>query len=135
MICTMCMHGVTVGYNGAWKCVCGEVNCRHAVGICSHCGLTLRKLTEAGMVDRDGHPLTMADMTEPQLELVMKNLACRTEAALPPGPSPNGKMLFTLLVFDEPQGGQYIGNCDRASIIQALRNTADRLEVRQDVPR
>jgi hypothetical protein len=42
---------------------------------------------------------------------------------------------FALVVFNDPRIGQYISNCDRPSMIQALRETADRIERKQDVHR
>lgn len=45
------------------------------------------------------------------------------------------KPMFALVLFNDPKVGQYVGNCERASMIEALRETADRLARRQDVPR
>jgi len=42
---------------------------------------------------------------------------------------------FALVVFNDPEIGQYIGNCQREGIIKALRETADRLERNQDLVR
>jgi len=47
-----------------------------------------------------------------------------------------GKMGFALLVFEfgKPGIGNYISNAQRSDMIQALRETADRLEKNQDIP-
>lgn len=45
------------------------------------------------------------------------------------------KPLFALVVFNDPAIGQYISNCRREDMIRALRETADRLENREDVVR
>jgi hypothetical protein len=45
------------------------------------------------------------------------------------------KPLFALVLFNDPAVGQYVANCQRADVIKALRETADRLERREDVPR
>lgn len=45
------------------------------------------------------------------------------------------KPLFCLLLFNDPGIAQYIGNCQRSHMIAALRETADRLELREDVTR
>lgn len=77
------------------------------------------------------------DMTEPELRAYFRGLARMVEDALPPGPSARGKALFALVVADsiEPGIGQYVGNVVRADMIRLLRETADRLEQRQDIPR
>lgn len=47
-----------------------------------------------------------------------------------------GKMGFALLVFDfgKPGISNYISNAQRSDMIAALRETADRLESKQDIP-
>jgi hypothetical protein len=45
------------------------------------------------------------------------------------------KPLFALLVFNDPRVGQYICNCQRSDVILALREAANRLERKEDVPR
>jgi hypothetical protein len=77
----------------------------------------------------------LRDMTEPELRHYMELVAAATESVMPEGPGRNGKALFVLLVFDDPGLVQYVANCDRADVIQALRETADRLESREDIPR
>lgn len=47
------------------------------------------------------------------------------------------KMGFALITFpfgSDDRTSDYIGNCDRTSMIKALRETADRLERKQDIP-
>lgn len=43
--------------------------------------------------------------------------------------------LFAILVFDDPKVAQYVSNAQRADIIKALREGADRLEGGEDIPR
>ncbi len=45
------------------------------------------------------------------------------------------KPLFVLVMFNDPRVAQYISNCRREDTIAAMRETADRLQRRQDVPR
>lgn len=68
-------------------------------------------------------------MDEPELKRYFNSLARATKALLPPG------TLFTLLVFDETMICQYVSNAERGPMIRVLRETADRLEAREDVPR
>jgi hypothetical protein len=76
-------------------------------------------------------------MTEPELREYTHGLALWLENCLPPGPSAKGKCLFALLFTDDagPGIGQYVSNVERAGMIKMLRETANRLERRQDVPR
>lgn len=76
-------------------------------------------------------------MTEPELKEHFKRLARIIEDFLPPGPSANGKCLFFLTVADTEGSGiaQYVSNISRESAIPMLRETADRLEGRDDVTR
>jgi hypothetical protein len=77
------------------------------------------------------------DMTEPELREFFSALARKVEDELPPGPSAKGKCLFALIVSDDtgPGVGQYVSNVRRADMIKLLRETADRLERREDIPR
>lgn len=77
----------------------------------------------------------LRDMTEPELRQYMQKLAAATESVMPGGPSAEGRSLFVLLVFDEPGLAQYVSNCSRENMVQALRECADRLESREDIPR
>lgn len=77
----------------------------------------------------------LSDLTEPELKEYFNGLAKAVESILPAGPSKNGRALFALLVFDKSCIGQYVSNAVREDIIKTLRETADRLENRQDIPR
>jgi hypothetical protein len=76
-------------------------------------------------------------MTEPELREFFSRLARTIESQLPPGPSKKGKCLFFLAVQDTtgPGIGQYVSNIERDGAIKLLRETADRLEGREDIPR
>lgn len=69
------------------------------------------------------------DMTEPELRDTMNSAARAVAARLPE------KSLFVLLSFDDPEVAQYVSNAARSDIIRAMRETADRLEAREDVTR
>ena len=68
-------------------------------------------------------------MTEPELRMIMIEAIRAAKHELPP------KTNLILLASDESQICQYISNCERASIVKMLRETADRLESREDVTR
>lgn len=75
----------------------------------------------------------LENLNEPQLRSMMRAMAQSVEIV-----AENfgcEKPLFTLLLFNDPKVGQYICNCQRAEMIQCLRETADRLERREDIPR
>ena len=69
------------------------------------------------------------DMTEPELAAVMTSAARAVTKILPP------KSLFVLVCFDDPKVAQYISNAERKGIIASMRETADRLERKEDVTR
>jgi hypothetical protein len=71
----------------------------------------------------------LEDMDEAELKDYFNALARLVEAALPRGAR------FALLVFDDPKVAQYVSNCRRPDMIEALRETSDRLARRQDVTR
>ena len=77
------------------------------------------------------------DMNEPELRSYFNRMAKLIEDWLPPGPSAKGKCLFFLIVNDqiEPGIAQYVSNVQREDAIKMLRETADRLELNQDVTR
>ena len=77
----------------------------------------------------------LREMDEPTLKDYMGALAGILDGLMPPGPSGGGRALFTLLVFDAPRAAQYVSNCDRPTMVRALREAADRLEAREDLPR
>lgn len=73
------------------------------------------------------------NMTEPELRKLMAALAGQVEwTALVHEVE---KPLFVLLVFNDPTVTRCVSNCERAAAAAALRESADRLERRQDVPR
>ena len=76
----------------------------------------------------------LIDMTEPEIADYMRALAACTEKVMPAADNHRGRALFVLLVFDDPGLAQYVSNCDRSTMVQALRECADRLESRQDLP-
>ncbi|MGD9634495.1 MAG: hypothetical protein AB7I57_22855 [Pirellulales bacterium] len=75
----------------------------------------------------------LIDMTEPELKQMMTTLARRVRD----GCAIMGveKPMFVLVLFNDPAIGQYISNCERSDMIKAMRDLADRLERREDVPR
>lgn len=75
-------------------------------------------------------------MDEPQLKRYFRALSQLIEGALPPMEGGhNGKCNFVLLVTDESNVAQYAANCRREDVVKFLRETADRLEQQQDIPR
>ncbi len=75
----------------------------------------------------------LENLTEPQLHKLMRLCSTSIEGAFKV--SYIEKPLFALIIFNDPAIGQYISNCERADMIKALRETADRLEKNQDIPR
>ena len=71
----------------------------------------------------------LKNMTEPQLRDLMNGLAKNVADQTPDG------TLFFLVLFDDPGLCQYVSNARREDIVKAMRETADRLEGNQDVPR
>lgn len=80
-------------------------------------------------------PIRLVDMTEPQIRDMLNRTAGAVSEHLPAGPGRYGKALFALLVFDEPGLTQYVSNANREDIVRALREAADRLDNREDIPR
>jgi hypothetical protein len=72
----------------------------------------------------------LIDMTEPELGSLMRQAARQVVSVA--NDLGVEKPLFVLLLFNDPQVAQYIANCDRSDVIKAMRETADRLERRQD---
>ena len=110
---------------------------------CDRCGATRARYRNArrcncgGNLARDNAVKLIRDMTEPELRDYFSALARKVEAELPPGPSARGTCLFALIVADtmSPGVGQYVSNVQRADMIRLLRETADRLQGREDIPR
>lgn len=71
----------------------------------------------------------LQDMAEPELRALM--IRCGDSLKWHLGK----KTQFALLVFDDPKVAQYISSCTRDTMIEALREAADRLEANQDVRR
>lgn len=80
-----------------------------------------------------GQERKFADLSEGELAEIMASLArmILSGVALKQVEKP----LFTLVLWNQEQHGQYVSNCDRASNIKALREMADRLERGEDVRR
>jgi hypothetical protein len=81
-----------------------------------------------------GEPMKrLEDMTEPELGGLMTalgkslELVCAAMGVRRPH--------FALLLFNDPAIAQYVCNCERPSVIRAMREIADRLEAREDVTR
>lgn len=70
-----------------------------------------------------------SEMTEPELREVMNRCGRSLRSIL------GTKSKFVLLWFDDPAVGQYLSTCDRKTMVEALRETAERIEKNQDVPR
>ncbi len=71
------------------------------------------------------------DMDQPELRALTTSILNGIKAKLPPDTG------FAVLFWPMTQYklAQYGSNCRREDMIAALRETADRLEKRQDVPR
>lgn len=74
----------------------------------------------------------LEDMTEPQLQTLMTHVADLVKSALG---HVQGQPKFCVLVFNDPAVAQYVSSCRRAEMIQALRESADRFEAGQALPR
>ncbi len=75
----------------------------------------------------------LADMTEPELQNLMRCLAIGIDIVTQElGVE---KAHFALLLFNDPKVAQYVCNCKREDMVAALREAAYRLENREDVPR
>jgi hypothetical protein len=75
----------------------------------------------------------LEDMTEPELQELMH--ACALDIELAANHLGVEKPRFVLVLFNDPKTAQYVANCRRKDIIKAMRETADRLEKNEDVPR
>jgi hypothetical protein len=79
----------------------------------------------------------LEDMNETELGILMSGcaqvvMAHLRENVLPPD---NGRHQFALVVFNDPKIAQYVSSCDRSSMISAMKETAARLEAKEDVTR
>ena len=72
-------------------------------------------------------------LNEPQLRKMMNAMgdALKVVAEAYDVESPH----FVLLLFNTPKLGQYCSNCSRDDMIKALKETAWRLENKEDIPR
>lgn len=78
-------------------------------------------------------PRLLEDMNEMELSALMNEIgAAITTVGHYHGV---GRLLFTLIVFNDPKVGQYLCNVDRKGAITAMRETADRLENKDTVER
>lgn len=79
---------------------------------------------------RDDTEKPIRAMTEPELSLLMRQVARVVESVLPPG------ALFAVVATDpiDPVV-QYVANCERMGVILMIRELADRLERRQTTER
>lgn len=75
----------------------------------------------------------LQDMTEPELRDTMNAVARAVfrEAQAQGVEKPQ----FVLVLFNDPAICQYVANCTRASMIEAMRETANRLERNEDIAR
>lgn len=75
----------------------------------------------------------LEDMTEPELQRLMQAMGAAVECAA----EYEGveRPMFCLLLFNDPAAVQYVANCERPEIIKAMRECADRLERKEDIPR
>jgi hypothetical protein len=73
----------------------------------------------------------LEDMTEPELRDLTRRCLNALKERLPDG------VMYTILFspFGRHGVGQYGSNCRREDMVKMLRETADRVEFRQDVPR
>jgi hypothetical protein len=79
----------------------------------------------------------LSQMTVDELTVYTRSLARTIEDALPPAPLPRGKCMFVVL-FTETSGPgdcQYASTGTREDVIRWMRETADRLERKEDNPR
>lgn len=75
----------------------------------------------------------LQDMTEPELRELMTAMA--TQIVAVSAVTGCEKPQFVLLLFNDAKVSQYVANVNRADCVLALREAADRLERREDVPR
>jgi hypothetical protein len=68
------------------------------------------------------------DMDEPEIESLLNGVGGILKRMLP-------GQLWCLVVFGDDGIGQYVSNAQRAGVISNLRDFADALESREDVPR
>lgn len=75
----------------------------------------------------------MEHMTEPELREFCN--ACATQMKVVAAVFEVEDPLFVILLFNDPEVSQYVCNCKRDTMVEALREAANRLENREDVTR
>jgi hypothetical protein len=75
----------------------------------------------------------LEDMTEPEIKELMTDCAQALKYQL--ARRVFGTPQFALVVFNDPKIAQYISTCERSTMIEAMRETAGRLERKEDVTR
>jgi hypothetical protein len=75
----------------------------------------------------------LEDMTEPELRQLMNATGKAIEYAAEV--CDVEKPMFVVVLFNDPKVAQYAANCERADVIKAMRETADRLANREHVER
>jgi hypothetical protein len=73
----------------------------------------------------------LEDMTEPELRDLMNRVARAVDSTLKE--ATGQRSMFVCVVFNDPKMAQYVSNCQRSDIIKAMRETADRLERKEDL--
>ena len=76
----------------------------------------------------------LKDMTEPELGALTQTCGLALELAFE-SCGIAGRPRFVLLLFNDPKVTQYCSSCNRSDAIAALREAADRLEKKEDLPR
>lgn len=71
----------------------------------------------------------LRDMTEGELRILFDDVSREIRRRLP------RRTLFVLIAFDSDGIAQYVSNADRRQMIQALRDSAELLQRREDVSR
>ncbi len=104
------------------------------LGVVTALILTASLAQDFGAAPRKGRDMgrQLLYVTEPELVMPMNALATnigRTAASMDIE-SPH----FIVLLFDGSQLGPYISDCDKASVVSVLRETADRIEGRLKLP-
>jgi hypothetical protein len=98
--------------------------------VCSARGESAQKKGRAMMAD---NLRRLEFMTEPELRELMENYAIALEIIAEK--MHVEKPRFCLVVFNDPKVAQYIANCERDCMIEAMRETAERLDKRETVER
>ena len=100
---------------------------------CQACAYAGRMIAKTRLPKRK----LVRDMTEPELTDFCKHVGRQVEAILPPANDQGDKTMFALLFWDSkgPGVGQYLSNCERKSMIDALFEVAHRLKTNEDLRR